>query len=354
MPDAFAPILLPPNTISHFYAGGGALSRFRGLDPGSSPSPEDWVGSTTTRFGQASIGLSRLEDGVVLRDLISSDPVGFLGPEHVEAFGTDMALLVKLLDAAARLIVHAHPDREFARHHLGSVHGKTEAWIVLSEVAGEVFVGFAREVPEQQLAEWVDQQRNEEMLAALNVVRVERGDAVLVPAGVPHAIGAGVFVVELQEPTDFSIALEHPGISDADLGLGWQLALRAVDRSVWDEERIARLRGPGLAGGGRVLPEVADPFFRADASRPLPGVVPGAPAAQVGTGEDELGQGLAVLVVIDGSGELLTESSRLGVHAGQTFLLPYGAGPARLNGGAVVLACRPPAPGPLEPARPTV
>ena len=100
-----------------------------------------------------------------------------------------------------------HPNRDFAKRHLGCVHGKTEAWIVLSESPGEVFLGFDREVAEEELAGWVASQAIEEMLGSLNEVSVSRGDAVLVPAGIPHAIGAGVFAVELQEPTDFSVAL---------------------------------------------------------------------------------------------------------------------------------------------------
>jgi mannose-6-phosphate isomerase len=359
MPDASSPQRLPPNTIEHFYAGGGALSRFRGADPGAHPSPEDWVGSATTRFGEPSLGLSRLEDGSLLRDRITADPLAYLGPEHVEAFGTDPGLLVKLLDAAARLIVHAHPDRTFARHHLGSVHGKTEAWIVLSEQAGDVYVGFSREVGAEELAGWVSAQDSGAMLGALNVVRVERGDSVLVPAGVPHAIGAGVFVVELQEPTDFSIALEHPGVADADLGLGWPLALEAIDRSAWDRGRIDHLRGPGLAVRGRVLPAVADPFFRAETTGPLALDARAAGAAEPvgpsrGAGGGNIGRGFAVLVVLAGSGELVTAHARRPIRGGETWLLPFAAGPAAAEGDAVVLACRPPAPGPLTPARPAV
>src|ERR1019366_9728842 len=89
------------------------------IDPGPAPSPEDWVGSVTRRFGRAPTGLSRLEDGRLLADAVARDPVAFLGPDHVEASGVDTGLLVKLLDTAERLIVHSHPDRDFAKRHLG-------------------------------------------------------------------------------------------------------------------------------------------------------------------------------------------------------------------------------------------
>ena len=257
---ASAPSVLAPNLIRHFYPGSGAIARFRGLEVGAVPSPEDWVGSTTPRYGHDSSGLSQLEDGQFLVDVIAKDPVAFLGPDHVEAFGTDTGLLVKLLDPGERLIVHAHPNRDFAKRHLGCAHGKTEAWIVLSESPGEVFLGFDREVAEEELAGWVASQAVEKMLGSLNEVSVSRGDAVLVPAGIPHAIGAGVFAVELQEPTDFSVALEQRNFTDPELRLGWDLALSAIDRSAWPPERLARLSGPGLksrwansAGRGRTF-----------------------------------------------------------------------------------------------------
>ena len=335
--------VIGPNPIRHFYRGGGALFSFRGLEPGPAPEPEDWIASTTSRFNQAPAGLSRLADGSVLAELVAADPLAFLGPEHVAAFGEDAALLVKLIDSAERLIVHAHPDRAFARRHLGCAHGKTEAWVVLSD--GEVWVGFSRTVDPGELAEWVEARRVDEMLAALCRLEVRRGDAVLVPAGVPHALGPGVLIVELQEPTDFSICLERRDLADPSLGLDWGVALEAVDRSPWDGERLARLLGPGLGGGGvtgrgRVLPEIADPFFRAE-------LVAGEGA--------ELKPGLAVLVVLAGSGQITASAgTSVAVRAGTTLLLPHAAGPARIGGDAVVLACRPPAPGPLEPARPLV
>ena len=54
-------------------------------------------------------GLSRLESGELLRDAIRERPAYWGTPN----------LLVKLLYPVERLPVHAHPDREFARTHLG-------------------------------------------------------------------------------------------------------------------------------------------------------------------------------------------------------------------------------------------
>ena len=88
------------------------------------------MGSVTAAFGSDAQGLSRLPNGRLLRDALAADPEVFLGRAHVERFGADPALLVKLLDAGQRLPVHSHPSREFARRHLDRPYGETEARVI--------------------------------------------------------------------------------------------------------------------------------------------------------------------------------------------------------------------------------
>ncbi len=56
------------------------------------------------------------------------------------------------------------------------------------------------------------------MLALMHRIPVRPGDGVLVPGGTPHAIGAGVLLVEAQEPTDQSILLERTNTTASDDG----------------------------------------------------------------------------------------------------------------------------------------
>ena len=155
-----------------------------------------------------------LPDGQLLVDVIASAPDWWLGPQHVARFGPNPAILVKLLDAGQRLPLHAHPDRSFAAEHLGSPYGKTEAWVIVSaEPDAVVHLGFSRDVSPSELADWVAGQKVTDMLSATNRIPVRAGDAVLCPAGVPHAIGAGILLIEVQEPTDFSVLLEWEGFA---------------------------------------------------------------------------------------------------------------------------------------------
>lgn len=300
---------LAANQPGTFYRGAGRIAGFRNV-PALPDRPEDWVGSVTSRFGLAPAGLSTLADGRVLAEAIAADPRWWLGPERA-----DTGVLVKLLDAGQRLPLHVHPDRRFATAHLASPYGKTEAWVIVSARPGAyVHLGFARDVAAAELAGWVDRQNTEAMLAATNRIPVAAGDAILCPAGLPHAIGDGILLVEVQEPTDFSVLLEYEGfgLADGHLGLGYDLALQCVDRGAWTPSRLDGLRGDAA----RLLPEAADEFF----------------AARRLHGGDRVERGFSVLVVVAGAGRLIGEHDELPVRRGDTLLVPYAAGPLLLDG----------------------
>lgn len=337
------PIVLEPNQPRRFYRGGPAIARFRGTEPSDDHAPEDWVGSATTIFHDERQGLSTLPDGRVLRDAIADDPEAFLGAEHVERYGPDPALLVKLLDAGERLPVHCHPSRAFSRRHLDCPFGKTEAWVIV-EARGErplVHLGFHADVEATTLAGWVERQETTVLLGALHALDVRPGDAVLVPAGVPHAIGEGVFLVELQEPTDFSVLLEWDGFSvdgraDGHLAIGYELALSCVDRSGYGEETLARLRRRAdearelRPGVWSVFVADADPYFRAERVLPRPSAA--------------LEAAFSILVVLDGVGRLETEDGgELTLARGATVLVPHASGRGRISGEVDAIRCLPPA-----------
>ncbi len=341
------PAVLTANTPRRFYRGGRGILAFRGLDvpPGfDERRPEDWLGSTTRLFAEGGGGLTVLPDGATLADALAEDPVGWLGQDHLERLGPEPGVLVKLLDAAERLPVHTHPGRAFATRHLDCAHGKTEAWLVLDAAPGSrVWVGFRDDVSPAELAELVEAQ-DERLLAALNPIEVERGDAVHVPAGQPHAIGAGVMVVELQEPTDFSVMLEHArfGLDPAHawLGLGTELALTSVTTSRLAPDALAALRGSWLLpeGVGSALPAAADEFFTAEV------IAPGGDGRSV-----TATAGFSVLVVVGGSGVLTAGDARLPLRRGETLLVPHASGPLSVDGPVTVLRARPPHDSPGRP-----
>lgn len=333
------PIVMPPNIIDHFYLGGERIAELRGVGMGSPRRPEEWLAATTTRAGEPGSGPSRTESGELLTDLIAADPVGWLGTDQGPS--GDNGILVKLLDPAQRLPVHVHPDRAFAISHLGCPYGKTEAWFVLAS-SGEqpsVWLGFSQDVDPDELSRRVDAQDSDWMLSRMNRIDVRPGDGILVPAGTAHAIGEGVFVAEVQEPTDFSILLEWSITTatraESHLGLGMPLALSATEHHAFEPDKLASLMmhtdpGGTSASPQRLLPAEADPFFRLDLLAPEPGTAPGLPA------------GFTVGVVFRGSGEIRsTAGDVMPLQRGQVLAVPAGYGDWSVSGDVRFIACRP-------------
>ena len=334
------PQLLPCNQFDHFYRGGERIGSLRG-GPGGPQRPEEWIGSTTARWGQAPQGYTVLPDGHLLVEQVDADPVAWLGPDHVARYGSSTEVLVKLLDPQQRLPVHLHPNRAFAKEHLGLAHGKTEAWYVIEAPEGaEVGVGFKDTMTTDQVRDWVASRDSDALLDALQRRPVRSGDAMLVPAGLPHTVPAGIFVLELQEPTDMSILLEWQGFAvdgfkDGHLDLGFDIALQAVDYSAVSASDLDRLVIPAeqieQAGLRSVFPAQADPYFRAQ-------------HLDTSAGPVAVDAGFAILLVTGGRGVVQSDAGSFEVARGDVLLIPYAVGDWNLHGDAVAVACRPPAP----------
>ncbi|MBO4210131.1 class I mannose-6-phosphate isomerase [Micromonospora echinofusca] len=340
------PLRLTDNRVPVYYAGGRQISEFRGNRPVDGP--EDWVGSLSALpaairppHAPPDTGVSRTPAGS-LRDLVAADPTGWLGPVVADAFAGQSGLLVKLLDAGERLPVHCHPTREFARTHLGSLFGKTEGWIVLRARPGaRVWLGLRDPVTAGDWRAWTAAQNADAMLAAMNDLPVRPGQVLYVPAGLPHAIGPGVLIAELQEPTSFSVLAEHTafgvGPEAATLGLGWDLALSCFDLAGYagrlteltpDPTVLSRTSGGDLVS---LFAPRADTFFRAWQVTCTETVT--LPEAS-----------FAVLVVTAGAGRVAWDGGVLPIVRGDTVVAPYAAGPLRFDGAVTALVCLPPQP----------
>ncbi len=104
---------------------------------------------------------------------------------------------------------------------LGSAFGKTESWYILGgrEINGEksaIYLGFREGVTEEIWKELFLKQDIQGMLSNLHRFEVNPGDAFIIYGGVPHAIGSGCFLMEVQEPTDYTMRVEKvtPGRTD--------------------------------------------------------------------------------------------------------------------------------------------
>jgi mannose-6-phosphate isomerase len=326
---------LPSNQFDHFYRGGNRIGKLR-KGPGGPMRPEEWIASTTTRFGEKVNGLSVLANGKLLRDEVMNDPQHWLGSDHLKKYGSSTEILVKLLDPDQRLPVHYHPDRKFASDKLDLAHGKTEAWIILDAPSGaKVGVGFNRKMSKSEVAELVSKHDSQGLLDSLMFLEVSAGDVVFVPAGVPHAIEAGIFVLELQEPTDLSILLEWDGFAvdgdkDGHLDLGYEVALDALRLEPLSEQELSQIItrfDKEKNASQRIFNSIADDFFRADYLSGDNAVVDA---------------GFGILLILEGSGKLdFSDLNSLQVEAGDAVVIANAAGSFTLNGATGIIS-RPP------------
>ena len=187
------------NRVSRTYIGGKAIDKFYGkAECEDSLFPEDWTASATMAYNSKNgciEGLGETKDGILVKDIIGKDKLN---------------ILVKLLNSAERLVIQAHPTVEFAKKYLNSEYGKTECWYFLDcDDDACVYVGFKENVHRAEWEKAFYENDSQMMLAMLHKISVKKGDFVFVDGGVPHAIGAGCFMIELQEPSDLMVVNER-------------------------------------------------------------------------------------------------------------------------------------------------
>jgi len=207
------------NRVWRSYTGGKILDQLEQKPkPQDTHFPEDWIGSTTQAVNpdRADIveGLSHaiVGDEVIRFDkLIALNPGYFLGEQHCNAFDINPMLLVKFLDSSVRLHFQAHPSAEFAREHLNSNHGKAEGYYILDVREGTdayVYVGFQHSPTRSAFKEMIETQNISAIEACFEKIPVKAGDCLFIPGGSPHAIGEGILMVEIMEPSDWAVRFE--------------------------------------------------------------------------------------------------------------------------------------------------
>ncbi len=210
-----------PNRVLRLYRGGSGLDRLGGRTDGADTRfPEDWIASCIEGNGRAyhspGHGLSKVifdNKEWLFADLLKAYPLELLGQKHVARYGAVPAVLVKLLDSAEQLPLQVHPTREQAKKLLNSDYGKTEAWIVLAtrKVNGEepyLLAGFNHNLDKEVFLSECRAGKLDRAKSMLHQLSVEPGDVVLIRGGLPHAIGPGITMVEIMEPSDWVVVPE--------------------------------------------------------------------------------------------------------------------------------------------------
>ena len=166
--------------------------------------PRPWAGSRLARIrGGGNLSTPKIGESWEFSTLKGSES-RVCGKPLSEILQRDLPFLAKLIDTAAPLSVQIHPDDD----PQSGICGKEEAWVILdADENAQVWVGLAHDCSSEGFKAALEQvsldpKQSQPFLSCLNAIPVHKGDIVLVPAGVVHAIGAGIFLAEIQQPSD--------------------------------------------------------------------------------------------------------------------------------------------------------
>jgi mannose-6-phosphate isomerase len=328
-----APLPLAYHPLYRFYEGGSLTRNFRGLpDRPDDWWSEDWVGSCTSASNDdpdgRSQGMSSVElpgiGPIELKEIVAALPEEMVGARFAERWGPITGILVKLLSPAGQVPLHAHPTRAWARQHLGSPFGKTEAWILL-DTPGDgrepayAGIGFVPGIDRDWFADAVRRHDNPGIRGTLHRTDVHPGEVYVAHAAVPHYLGPRISFIEVQEPSDHIVIPETSGSDDAGatMGLGWDEALDMIDYAGADAERtFTRARqqprvlrtSHGSREIGLFAGDVPD-FFDATALEVQD--------------EIEVSDGrFSIAIVVSGAGSIEGDFGSQPIRQGETFALP--------------------------------
>ena len=298
------PVLVEPRLDAKPW-GGQRLAEF-GVDLGGRSD----IGEAVLTSGEAAIRSGTLA-GASLRDVMAQNPAGLLGRRGhgIHAASGEFPLLVKLIDAHENLSIQVHPTDALAPP--GCV-GKTEAWYILdAEPEAVIYAGLNAGVSAADVRGRLE--GGESIVPLVRRLGVSAGDVVFLPAGTIHALGAGIVLYEIQQPSQITYRLEDWG--------------RAREMHI--EQGMA-----ALDAGSR--PQVLRPGIRTPFSRPRPAVECAYfcfEVIQLAPGEHLVAtpeSGPQVYSCVSGRAELGGGRADVELPAGATAIIFANAGPARL------------------------
>lgn len=179
------PIQLRPNHISPVWSG-PRVNRARGIEG------DVWYGESfdvSVHEGLVNTVEGGPFDGRPLDEVLDEHRAEIMGD-----LTDDGIVQVIVMDAGENLSVQVHPDERYAAEHEND-HEKTESWYVLEADPGAfIYCGTTTDDLDALRAAAADDSVGERYCRK---VPVSEGDFVLLPAGTLHAMGKGVFALEV-------------------------------------------------------------------------------------------------------------------------------------------------------------
>jgi mannose-6-phosphate isomerase len=297
------PLLVRPRLDEKPW-GGNRLAHF-GIDLGGS----DQIGEAVLTSNDAVVAQGQYA-GQTLGELVALDPAGLLGPVAREFRGTGFPLLAKLIDAHENLSIQVHPSDDLAPE---DDCGKTEAWFILEAAPGAVvYAGLQDDASVDEVRDRLE--RGETIVPLVRAIPVAPGDALFLPAGTIHALGAGIVLFEIQQQSAITYRLE-------DWGRKREMHVEAGMRALNPEHRPAPARAEMRTATAQPEPPVRCEYFALEVIQVEAGERLEIPAES----------GPQVFTCVRGGAKLRAGGQAVSLDAGSTAVLFANAGAVRIS-----------------------
>ena|SRR5581483_11299870 len=276
---------------------------------------ESW--EVSDRPGDESVIANGVLAGRTLGDLLREDRVALLGPGAANGATKRFPLLIKIIDAQDTLSLQVHPPATIAAQLGGEP--KTEMWYVAQAGPGaELFVGLRNGVTRAQFEASLT---GHDVAKCFHRIPVRAGDAMFLPSGRVHALGAHIVIFEIQQNSDTTYRVFDWNRVDGQ-GHGRTLhiseSLASIDFFDFEPALLPAESRPGKPGALRPL--VKNDLFEVSLRQLAPGEsfspYPGR---------------MEVVGIVEGKAQVTFPSATIDLNAGQFCLFPAECQPATLH-----------------------
>lgn len=205
-----APIKFRPLLKKRIW-GGKRIIPFKNIDVPLAEYGESWEISGLK--GDETVVSEGPYAGLRTSQLIDRLKWRLVGRGNYQRHGNRFPMLIKFIDADKDLSIQVHPDDAMA-HKYGFPNGKNEMWYVVDVAPGaHIISGFSSQItPEEYEASVAD----DTIMTLFKDHDVKAGDCFFIPAGRVHSIGAGSFVIEIQQACDITYRIYDFNRRDAN------------------------------------------------------------------------------------------------------------------------------------------
>jgi mannose-6-phosphate isomerase len=298
------PLTFHPIFKERVWGGRNLETLYQKALPAERPIGESW--EITDRPEGVSVIANGPLAGKDLRWLMEHHEKELLGGKS--ATGARFPLLIKILDAREILSLQVHPPAAVA----AQLHGeaKTEMWYIADAAPGaELFAGLKQGTTR---AEFEARIKDGTVADCVHRLEVKAGDAIFLPSGRVHAIGAGLVIFEIQQNSDTTYRVfdwNRVGLDGKARELHIAQSLASINFNDFEPSLIRSKYSRNETIKVRYL--VDDPLFQVD-------------ALQVKRGQrfHLRSSGLQILGVLRGRLLLVHKEHELRLKAGDFALLP--------------------------------